>query len=1019
MRFLSPALLLLLLGLHSQGAEKISFNRDIRPILSDKCFACHGPDPKTREGELRLDSFEGATEGGEFAIPIEPGKPDKSEVIARIFTKDEDDIMPPPKAHKKLDQREKELIKEWIKQGANYEDHWSYTPLKRPKVPTLEKFADRVANPIDAFVLARLEKEDLEPSPKTDQASLIRRLTLDLTGLPPSAFPSANLQDPNSAIDFLLASPAYGERMAVPWLDVVRYADTVGYHGDQNQRIFPYRDYVIKAFNQNMAFDRFVREQLAGDLLPNPTAEQLIATGFTRMNLMTREGGSQPKEYLAKYAADRVRSVGAAFLGQTTGCAECHDHKFDPIKARDFYSLASFFGDVQQWGIYDNYKNFNPPLAGFNNDSPFPPELLSPSASRLDRLATLEAKAVEIASTKAVEAAALQRWKTESAAFINKHPEGWEIVPVTESSSTKQSPLAAQDDQSVLITGPAQKDDELTFTLNPTTHQVGSLQIELLPDAANKGFIGRSPEGHFSFSPTFFTRNAAGELAPLAIRWSQADLDRPARFRNGDRTSISFGPTWLSAPGKYIVPADLTKQTHTAVFCLKAPLATGSQIVVKAKSTDIGRIRFASSPILDPVPGRPAFSEAFLAALGGGPEGLQAAYHLCNTSPDQLAPEYATTLNHIRDCRAGWAYSMVAQTLAEPLPTRILHRGNWQDESGDLVDPAVLSFLPSDSVPKDRRLNRLDLANWITAEENPLTARHFVNRLWKQFFGTGLSNVLDDLGGQGEWPSHPDLLDWLASEFRETGWDVKHIVHLIVTSNTYQQEAARRPDLKDVDPYNRLLARQSARRLDAEFIRDNALAIAGLLETSYIGGPSVAPYQPEGYYGPINFPARKYPVQHDSRQYRRGLYMHWQRTFLHPMLANFDAPAREECAADRMQANSPQQALTLLNDPSFIEAARVFAVELLQNPELKDDAQRLAHAFELTLARAPLPAETASLTKFHAEQLANFKNGTDDPVAFLTVGMYVAPTELDPITVAAWAQTCRVLLNLHETITRY
>jgi hypothetical protein len=1016
------ALALLTLSLPAAAEQEISFNRDIRPILSDKCFHCHGPDKNTREADLRLDSFEGATEGGEFAVPIEPGKPEESEVMARILTDDPDDIMPPPEAHKTLDQREKDLIREWIKQGAKYEAHWAYTPLTRPAVPKPEQFADRVANPIDAFILSRLEDEDLAPSPKASNDSLLRRLSLDLTGLPPSAHPglqpSSNLQQ---VIDHLLASPAYGERMAVPWLDVARYADTVGYHGDQNQRIFPYRDYVIEAFNKNKPYDEFVREQLAGDLLPDPTDEQLIATGFTRLNLMTREGGSQVKEYLAKYAADRVRSVGAAFLGQTTGCAECHDHKFDPISARDFYSLAAFFADVQQWGIYDNYAGLNPPLAGFNNDSPFPPELLAPSASRQARIAILERDAIRAVAPTPADEATVRRWVNTIQTFANANPSGWQTAPITSATSQKESPLEPKADQSMLIKGPARKGDQLTFDLGDPGHRIGSIRIEALPDQAHSGHVGRGGGGRFSMTPKFFIRDRADKLTPIKIAWSQADLDTPPRFRNGDRPSPSFGEKWTSAPGKLIVPAELSKHLHTAVFSLESPLdlPANAKLVVQVASDDVGRVRFATSPVLNPVPGKAAFHEAFLDALAANPSGQRAAYHLCNTPVAKLPGEYRKLLDSIRDCRAGWAYTMVAQSVDKPLPVRVLKRGDWQDDSGDLVDPAVLHFLPSESLPKDRRLTRLDLANWIVADENPLPARHFVNRLWKQFFGTGISNVLDDLGGQGEWPTHPELLDWLACEFRESGWDVKHIIRLIVNSNTYQQQAAVRADLVEVDPYNRLYAQQSARRLDAEFVRDNALAIAGLLNTRYTGGPSVAPYQPEGYYQPLNFPQRKYPVQHDDRQYRRGVYMHWQRTFLHPMLANFDAPAREECAADRLMANSPQQALTLLNDPSFVEAARVFAVELLTDPALKDNNQRLAYAFRRTVGRDAKPEELDGLKEFHTKQVDNFKSGRDNPEAFLSIGLAEVPDPLDPVTTAAWTQTCRVLLNLHETITRY
>lgn len=1022
MRSLLATLSIITLLPASHGAEQVSFNRDIRPILSDKCFACHGPDEKTREADLRLDQFESATTKAETSIAIVPGNPDESELMARILTADPDELMPPPKAHKTLDQQEKALLRDWIAQGANYEAHWSYTPLIRPEVPTPSKFADHLANPIDAFILNRIEAEDLTPSAQADPATLLRRLSLDLTGLPPepNALWDINRNNIEDAIDRLLASPAYGERMAVPWLDVARYADTVGYHGDQNQRIFPYRDYVIASFNKNMPFDQFVREQLAGDLLPNPTDEQLTATGFLRLNLMTREGGSQIKEYLAKYAADRVRAVGTAFLGQTTGCAECHDHKFDPITSQDFYSLAAFFADVQQWGIYDNYRGLNPPLNGFNNDSPFPPELLTRSSSQMAHLQLLTNQATALLSGKTVAPDTLRPWVEQLTRYSQTHPDGWQVLPILATSSTLRTPLATQPDHSLLVKGDPQKGDVITLELAAPSDPIGSLRLEALPDPSHRGHTGRSPSGHFTLRPSFFIRNAAG-LTPIAIRWSQADLDQPAKFRNGDRTNISFGETWRSAPGRFIVPANLTKHLHTAVFCLPTPLTLppGSHLVVKLHSADVGRVRLATSPLLDPVPGAPAFDVAFRAALTANSPAQQAAYHRCITPPDKLPAPYQELLKLIRNCRAGWAYSMVAQTLENPLPVRILPRGNWQDESGLPVEPAVLHFLPSESLPNDRRLTRLDLANWIVADENPLPARHFINRLWKQFFGTGLSNILDDLGGQGEWPAHPELLDWLATEFRESGWDVKHMVRLIVTSRTYQQEAAMRADLAEIDPYNRLYAQQSGRRLDAEFIRDNALAIAGLLDTSYTGGPSVAPYQPANYYVPLNFPARKYPVQLDARQYRRGVYMHWQRTFLHPMLANFDAPSREECAADRLQANSPQQALSLLNDPTFLEAARAFAIDLLTNPELDGTDQRIAHAFHRTLARPPQPGESDSLKVFLSKQIANFRSDSDDPVPFLQIGLLPTPPDLDPVHLAAWTQTCRVLLNLHETITRY
>lgn len=1000
--------------------DKITFNAHIRPIFSDTCFSCHGFDANTREADLRLDTPEGAyaalTDNPEMK-GIVPGDPDKSAAWQRIITDDPDDLMPPPSFHKPLSDYQKRLIGKWIEQGAQYQEHWAYIPIERPELPKLEKHADLVRNPIDAFILRKLEDKGVEPSPQATPEILRRRLWLDLTGLPPEPGSTSN---PSEIISKAMESEAFGERMAVPWLDVVRFADTVGYHGDQNQRIFPFRDYIIESFNSNKAFDQFIREQLAGDLLPNATEQQHIASGFNRLNLVTREGGAQSREYFKKYAADRVRAVGAAFLGQTTGCAECHDHKFDPISQKDFYSLAAFFDDVQQWGVYNTYVGGT--KYNGNNDAYTPERIVRPK-SLVERLNILRDQAIEVleSSVDIVPPTKDLAWLRK---FANEHPDGWSVLKPLKVTSTKGTPSEV-DGKAIRFSGAARKDESTRIELAATDATIGSLRIEALPDPEGGG-VGRESGGHFTLKPKFFLLSAEGQMSPIAIRWAQADLDREHGFaggmEHGDRKNLQLDANngWQSAPKSgFEGPESLTKRTQTAVFSLNTALTIpeGGKLIVELGHNTASKLRISQSPMLDPVAGEPAFTEAFhenLAADG------KAAWLLCSTPPQKLPEDYQHILNQIRDCRSGWTRTLVTVKVDKPeFPSRILPRGDWQSDSGDLVEPAVLAFLPSESLPKDRKLNRLDLANWIVAEENPLTARHIMNRLWKQFMGRGISNVLDDLGGQGEPPTHPELLDWLAAEFRDSGWDMKHMVRLIVESHTYRQASAQREDLLDADPYNRLFAQQSARRLQAEFIRDQALAAGNLLNRSYVGGPSVRIYQPENYYSNLNFPVRQYSAHMDERQHRRSVYAHWQRTFLLPTFANFDAPARDECAADRLQANIPQQALTLLNDPVYVEAARGFATRVLLDVPQKDADKRLDRMFELLLARYPDSTERARILDYQAAQQASFLKGIDDAQAFLSIGVAEVPEGMDKVELAAWAQTARLLLNLHEAITRY
>lgn len=1016
------------LGVLSTGftADKISFNRDIRPIMSDTCFHCHGFDAKTREAGLRLDiRDEAIKETEEGVLPIVPGDPGKSEIILRIF--DESDPMPPEKAHKPFTPEQKELFRRWVEEGAVYEPHWAYAPLLRPELPA----GKESLNPIDAFIREKLDQKGMVPSPEADPMALARRLSLDLTGLPPHAH---DFYQPGMAtgefIDALLDSPHLGERLAVWWLDIARYADTVGFHGDQNQRIFPYRDYVINAFNTNKRFDDFTREQLAGDLLPKPTPEQLTATGYNRLNMMTREGGAQPKEYLAKYGAERVRSVAAAWFGSTFGCAECHDHKFDPIKASDFYELQSFFADVKQWGVYSSYGySPEPELEGFNNDFPFPPEIEVESPwlkkqygqvrkSLEDHLAASVAKI----STEPKLLAAQAGWEKKMTGYLGKNPEGW-ITPAIASHEIQKDgkPLP---ERKVLVdpAGTIQSDkalgkgESLSLTMDPAGIPALAA-IKLRIDVA--GIAPESLKARLgkSLSPTFSIRQPDGKTRKLAIRSADATAKRPL-YRGGAEVHGIEGEWRLPKS----LPADSPLQS---IWLVDGPASftEGEQVVITITGDNSLPVRIALAPFgsLEALKAGDGVSSLLMTAADRNPDQKREAAELYffSAAPDRPARDKAYQLvGQLRDLNEGRAWTLVTEATPDPLTVRVLPRGNWQDETGPVVLPSTPSFLPGrlESTP-EKRLTRLDLANWIVSDANPITARAVMNRLWAQFFGTGLSAVVDDLGSQGELPSHPELLDWLGSEFLESGWDMKHMIKLIVTSETYRQSSNLRPELKDLDPANRLLASQNPRRLDAEFVRDNALSIAGLLKLDDIGGPSVKPYQPAGYYEALQFPNRDYVADTDSRQWRRGVYTHWQRTFLHPMMANFDAPARDECAASRTLSNTPQQALTLLNDPAFVEAARVFAARLLSETA-DDDQARLARAFRLTVNREPKPKETEGLALFLTKQRESYKATPEEATKLLATGL--APkAELDPVEHAAWTQVARVMLNTHETITRY
>jgi hypothetical protein len=1017
--------------------EPVRFNRDIRPLMSDTCFHCHGFDPKSRKGGLRLDIREEALKAGKSGeIAIVPGKPDQSEIIKRIFSKDAEDVMPEKEAHKTLSAAQKELFRRWVAEGAVYEPHWAYKPLELPAIPALPAGGK---NPIDAFVGAKLAEKKVSPSAEASKERLLRRASLDLTGLPPTpAETAAFLADRSpdayeKQVDRLLASPAFGERMAVWWLDVARFADTVGYHGDQNQRIFPYRDYVINAFNTNKPFDVFTREQLAGDLLPNPTEEQLVASGYNRLNMMTREGGAQVKEYLAKYGAERVRSVSNAWLGSTFGCAECHDHKFDPIKSADFYALQAFFADVKQWGVYADYNYTpEPELKGVGNDHPFYPEVRSKNAYLSKKDAEFRAQLAsfyEKTFAESKDPSDFAAWQKDIASFLAEHPTG--LVSPAGTFFLKAAPATAPAKMAVKNT------DAATAAKKPSAKKGAAAPT---PVAFAAGALIKMPKGVAKGEDFAITLNTsptpiasvridipkgslpAGSAATINARFGVVDAkgkERPVAFHLADAThrepryNSSFELTDINAGWSLKMP---NADVH-AVWLLDTPvtLKPDEKFVIHFDSNAALTHKASVSPLShdDPLKVTAPETLATLKESRMSADSLAVYLNSRGTDRARLTAIRALTTT-IRRQYDGYAWSMVTQA-AKPLTVRVLPRGNFLDETGPVVLPTTPSFLPGlRTSSEQKRLTRLDLADWINSKDNPITARTVMNRLWQIFHGTGLSAGLDDLGSQGELPSHPELLEWLSLEFRDKGWDVKKMIRLMVTSRTYRQSSSLRPELKEADPNNRLLASQNPRRLDAEFVRDNALFVAGLLNTSDVGGPSVKPYQPEGYYEPMQFPNRTYVASKDSDQWRRGLYMHWQRMYLHPMLINFDAPSRDECTALRNYSNTPQQALTLLNDPTFVEAARAMAARLLALPS----GDRLSHGFRLAMGRDIKKTERPSLEKLVAEQTAYYKSNPSEAAKLIKVGFSQSVAD-DPAELAAWTQACRVLLNSHEAITRY
>jgi hypothetical protein len=988
------------------GSRDVDFNRDIRPILSETCYQCHGPDKKARKAELRLDTKEGLFKSLKEGTVVVPRKPEESELYLRITSDDDNERMPPPKALHAITKGQVALIKRWIEQGAVWQGHWAYQKPTRPAVPAVKE-APFIKNDIDRFIQEKLDERGLKPSPEADRITLIRRLSFDLTGLPPTpaavdAFVADESADAyEKLVDRLLAAPQFGERMAVFWLDLVRYADSAGYHSDNPRDVWLYRDYVIKAFNENKPFDRFTIEQLAGDLLPNPTNDQRIASGYNRLLQTTEEGGGQAKEYLAKYAADRVRNIGSVWLASTLGCTECHDHKYDPFLTREFYSFEAFFADLKETpiGRQEQVKIPNPTQAA--------------RLAELDGQMAVHRKVLDT-TTPALAAAQADWEKTH-----RTHKVDWAVLSPSEAKSQNGATLKVLDDGAVLVSGAAPETDVYTITLKSDRAGISGLRLEALPDPTlPSGGPGRASNGNFVLNELAVTVNdKANVWSSVTATHAQANYPAAAATDGNPTTGWAILPQ-AGKPNELVLEslADVgEKGTTTLVVSLR--FLYGGQHA-------LGKFRFSATTAPRPiraqgVDGIPKDVHDALAIEPArrtdGQKQAVAAYY--RTIAPALAPARGAVaeIQRQKDQLQNEIPATLISQAMPPRTIRVLPRGNWLDDSGPIVDPAVPATLGVVPV-KDRRATRLDLANWLVSRDNPLVARVFVNRLWKLAFGQGIVTSLEDFGSQGAWPIHPHLLDWMAVEFIDGGWNVKETIKRMVMSGTYRQSSVAGESLRQRDPANLWLARQGRFRLDAETIRDNALAIGGIL-SEQVGGPSVKPYQPAGYWAHMNFPKREYVSDHGVSAHRRGLYTWWQRTFLHPSLLAFDAPTREECTVARPRSNTPLQALVLLNDPNYVESARAFAERIIREGGSDVDG-RVNHAFRLALSRKARAAELKLITDLYRKQLSEFRADPASANESLSVGERPVPKDIDTAELAAWTSVARVILNLYETITR-
>lgn len=1003
----------------SLPAQRVDFARQVRPILSDRCFLCHGPDESTRKANLRLDTEDGAKSARGAKTPILPGKPAESEVMRRITSTNPALRMPPSYAgHKPLAAGESDILRRWILQGAEWQSHWAFVPPRRPELPAVRNQA-WPRNAIDRFVLARLEKEGLSPSPELDRASLLRRVSLDLTGLPPTLSElDAFLSDrsPNAyekVVDRLLASPRYGERMAIDWLDAARYADTHGYQVDPEKEMWAWRDWVIQAFNRNQPFDQFTVEQIAGDLLPQATLEQKIATGFNRNHRVNTEAGSIAEEFHVENVVDRISTIGTVWLGLTVGCARCHDHKYDPIRMRDFYSIFAFFNNVKEVGT-------GGPRDGRGNLQPVM-KLPAPELEARLAAADQEVKQArrELLDLEETLVARQPNWEKR---FSSYQPL-WEVVPPLEVRSANGVTLTPQPDLSVLASGKHPDRDIYTVTFETRLPRITALRLELLPDPSlPKGGSGRDPDGKGVV--TFFEARIApvgkpSEERKLELDKASADFASPESIlERVIRPMLQVRRGWSVDP-QVDRPHYVVIEPRTV-----AGFPEGSRLTVRignefGDGALLGRFRLSVTEAEFPEPVPDAIRTALAKPAAERTQEEADALRKFHVSHLQERRKLADRLVALEAARRAAENSipstMVMVEMPSPRDTFLLERGSYE-KPGEKVGAAVPAFLPP--LPQGAAADRLGFAKWLVDPAHPLTARVAVNRFWQGYFGTGLVKTADDFGSQGEPPSHPELLDWLATEFISSGWNGKAMQKLIVMSATYRQSSKAVAALIEKDPENRLLARGPRFRMPAEMIRDQALLVAGLLHEKQ-GGPPVKPYQPDGIWEQLSVidDRKLYERSKAPDLWRRSLYTYWKRTAPPPGLTTFDAPTREFCVVRRSRSSTPLQALVLLNDETYIEAARMLAERMIKQGGMQASS-RIAFGFRLATLRSPATAETQVLQAGLEHRLKLYRNDAKAAAALLRNGEAPRDMTIDPVELAAYTTVASVILNLDEVVTK-
>ncbi len=1029
----------------------IEYNRDIRPILTENCFACHGPDSAARKAKLRLDHFDDATAQREDSTPaIVPGKPDESELIRRILVED-DDVMPPTESHKVLSKEQKDRLKRWVAQGAKYQSHWAFITPQRPELPKV-KNQKWVRNPVDQFILARLEQEKLKPAPEADRRTLARRVSLDLTGLPPKpeeveAF--VNDKSPEAyekLVDTYLASPHWGEHRGRYWLDAARYADTHGIHFDNFREMWTYRDWVFNAFNANMPFNEFTIENLAGDLLPNATLEQKTGSGFNRCNITSNEGGAIDEEYLVLYARDRTETTSQVFMGLTAGCAVCHDHKYDPLSQKEFYQLAAFFNNTTQKAMDGNIKDT-------------PPVLVVPKPG--DRARWDELQPAIVTAKKQVEDRR-QAARTVFDSWLTQPDVAALDARIPADQLTFRAPLADGPGESITVevAGQSRVIEVGTNTVwqeGAVAAQAWIVPEQATPELADVGDFERTNQ----FSYAVWVKRSDDKSGSVFARMHDGNGHRGwDLWIEGGRPAVHLVHKWpedaVKVVGKKELPKD--KWSHVCVTYDGSSKAGGLRIYVNGEeqSTDRPADKLANSirtetPFtigqrhggsrlektgiqdlrlyqkqLSPDDVRAIASVSRLKWLATKAAGVRTGdetnelYQLWLNTLDQPYQELVANRISLQSesdkIRERGSVAHVMNERPEAAEAFLLIRGEY-DKRGDKVAPATPKVFPAMTAALPA--NRLGLAQWLLSPEHPLTARVTVNRFWQELFGTGLVRTAGDFGIAGEMPSHPELLDWLAVEFRENGWDVKQFYKLLVTSATYRQSPVVTKAKLAKDPQNRLLARGPRFRMDAEMIRDNALASSGLL-VDKLGGPSVKPYQPDGVWEAVAMPesnTRLYQRDSGENLYRRSVYTLWKRAAPPASMDILNAPSRETCTVRRERTDTPLQALVTLNDPQFVEAARNLAQRTLTCGG-KSEPERIDFMAELLIARPLNSKEKKVVESGMKELLAHYQQSPKDAEALIKVGESKADPSLDKPTLAAYTMVANQLMNLDEVLNK-